>query len=238
MTLEKRPIIPMLLIVWILSFLSISCDLVGNGDDSSATTQHAVSYPTQTVDTAYNSTTVVTFTDLTTFANYAAERFGAPGENLANWPEAVGFSVTYLMMGHPVTVTAHTYQLVNNVVFFEYCNWYEPNNTLGITLSNINETSVSNSISTSVGISIGYANSAISASISQETTKTVTTAKGIEVSTSYDLTQYDQSKLYKVVLTGSYSCVAYTFATARYSGNTDGISVDQGSLTVKLVYKP
>lgn len=107
----------MLLIVWILSFLSISCDLVGNGDDSSATTQHAVSYPTQTVDTAYNSTTVVTFTDLTTFANYAAERFGAPGENLANWPEAVGFSVTYLMMGHPVTVTAHTYQLVNNVVF-------------------------------------------------------------------------------------------------------------------------
>ena len=145
------------------------------------------------------------------------------------------------MVADSVIVNAQEYQMVCNEVFFEYSFWYEPNSTLSITLSSINEHSVATSITQSVGITMGGSIGNITGSITKETTKTVTTAKGIEVATSYDLTKYDQSKQYKVILKGNYASVRYWIKTywgyeMRTNEMVYGINVYNDTLAVKLVH--
>ena len=59
----------------------------------------------------------------------------------------------YSDIGGRLLVAAVEYKLVSDVVLFEYTNWYQPNSTLSITLSEINETSVTNSLSWSINLS-------------------------------------------------------------------------------------
>jgi hypothetical protein len=206
-----------------------ACSGVGNDGDGGSTS--ADPYPTQTIS-ATSRTEEKSFSNTDDYYAYVSEAFGS---DQSKWPEAVFTAVLHATSS--LTVTLHEYQVVDGVVFFEYCNWYQPNSTLSITLSSINETSVSESITTSVGISMAYSGVEISASISKQTTQTVTTSQGIEVATSYDLTQYDQSKLYKAVLTGTYTCIDYTFGADGTSyGTGKGIKVDQSSLAVRLVH--
>ena len=217
-------------------------------------------YPSQSVDTTEYWGSNLTFqapnneTEYNTFLNYLADITGISDAN--NWPESALNAVSYLLWantyGGHLLVSPREFTTVNDVLFFEYTNWYQPNCTLSVTLSSINETAVTDSITVSIGLSLGYDMvGGFNASISKESSKTVTTAKGIEVATTYDLTQYDQSKQYKVVLTGNYAYVRYHFrvqgakAALRPEWNTDGngyigylegIKVYQENLAVKLVH--
>ncbi|MBN2863690.1 MAG: hypothetical protein JXN62_11035 [Bacteroidales bacterium] len=199
-------------------------------------------YPVQSTDTTHSFTDSMTINSESEWNNFVTDAFGS---DQSKWPEEV--STINVMMTNgvlistviPLSINIEEYQMVDNVVFFEYCSWYQPNSELNITLSDINETSVTDSITVSAGLSMGYDATSISGSISLESSKTVTTSKGISVSTTYDLTEYEQSKLYKVVLCGSYASVRYTFHSLAFveSGATAyGVKVYQDSLTVKLVH--
>jgi len=226
----------------ILIFILPGCGASDNSDKDSGSAEE---YPTQIVDSDYSNTKKSTLTSWAAFSSAIVSNFGS---DESAWPDglgsymetALGDTGGYLNI-YPVTVTDSGYKKISKVVFYEYCNWYEPNSTLSITLSEINETSVSSSITTSLEAGIGYEGSGLSASISAETTKTVTTSQGIEVETSYDLTKYNQSKLYKVILEGSYICrnikLSYSIGGAPISFEGEGITVDQNSLAVKLVSK-
>jgi hypothetical protein len=132
------------------------------------------------------------------------------------------------------------FKTVEDTVLYSYSNWYAPNTTLSIDLSSINETAVSTTITESLGATAGYADVvSLSASISKEVSTTVTNTRGITVSSSYDLTPYDQSTRYKVVLVGNYTIYRYTFvdtagATISYF---DWLVIDQNSLEVRLVHE-
>jgi predicted small secreted protein len=231
----------------------------GNGGGSDAKT--ADPYPSQSVSDIEQWGSNQTFqppnneTEYNTFLNYLADITGISNGN--NWPESVKNAASYLaqatIFGGHLLVSPCEYKTVSNMVFFEYTNWYQPNSILNVTLSSINETSVTNSITTSVGLVLGNGNvGSFSASISKESSKTVTTSKGISVGTTYDLTQYDQSKMYKAVLVGKYAYVRYHFRIQGanpstlppmwntdgngYIGYFDGIKVHQDTLAVKLVH--
>jgi hypothetical protein len=217
----------------------------GASDSSDKDSGTAEEYPTQIVDSDYSNTKKSTLTTWAQFISAITSNFGSDESawpaGLSSYKQAAFDNNGDISNINPITVTDSGYKNISNVVFYEYCNWYEPNSTLSITLSEINETSVSSSITTSLEAGIGYEGSGLSASISAETTKTVTTSKGIEVETSYDLTRYNQSKLYKVILEGSYICrkikFSYTFGGVPLSFEGEGITVDQNSLAVKLVSK-
>lgn len=222
-------------------------------------------YPSQSVTDInpekWSNRTFQPYNDKDAFKNYLLDITGFSDDG-SNCPESARSILTNVISymynslpagyGH-LLVSVCEYKMVSNALFFEYTNWYQPNSTLSVTLSNINETSVTNSLTTSVGVSLGYDASGFNASISKESSKTVTTAKGIEVATTYDLTQYDQSKQYKVVLAGNYAYVRYHFrvegATASlptqwntdessygYIGYIEAIKVYQDTLAVKLVH--
>jgi len=215
----------------------------GKKSGSNGNYESAEEYPAQVVDLNYSSTKTST---LTTWADFNTVIVSDFGSDKSAWPAglesymqtALSDTGGYLDL-HPITVTTNEYKKISNVVFYEYSKWYEPNSTLSITLSDINETSVSSSITTSLEAGIGYEGSGLSASISAETTKTVTTSQGIEVETSYDLTRYKQNKLYKVILEGNYICknIKFSYQAGGVPVNFDveGITVDQNSLSVKLV---
>ena len=210
----------------------------GNGDSGGSNDlKTAEPYPTRSVR-AHLNTKSNTFTDKASCSNYFTSIFGDPTE----WPQAAKDAYGDLgMVADSVIVDAQEYQMVCDEVFFEYSFWYEPNSTLNITLSSINEKSVATSITQSVGITMGGSIGNITGSITKETTKTVTTAKGIEVATSYDLTKYDQSKQYKIILKGNYASVRYMIKTywgyeMRSNEMTYGINVYNDTLAVKLVH--
>ncbi|HHU82810.1 MAG TPA: hypothetical protein GXZ26_07385 [Firmicutes bacterium] len=243
--------------VLFLAFIMAGCGRSGiNGGGSSWKTadpfpKQVVTNIEQWIDRIFNHPT--TETELVAYYDYMKEITGCSDAN--QWPECVKEATLYITIpdiGGRLLVAAVEYKLVSDVVLFEYTNWYQPNSTLSITLSEINETSVTNSLSWSINLSGGYDPfGTIGASITRESSKTVTTAKGIEVATSYDLTEYDQSKLYKVVLVGDYVYIRYHFRILGVTAlpdrwNTDGngyigwfdvIKVRQDSLTVKLVHK-
>lgn len=253
---------PTRVVLYLLLILAVALSGCGqggeNGDGSGA--KNADPFPMQKAtdisqwsDRTFQPTNETEYNSL---INYMNEITG--NSDNETWPDCAIQAVAYAALcystwGGHLLVTQHEYKMVSDVLFFEYTNWYQPNTTLSMTLSDINETSVSNSLSTSVGLSLGYEPfGTLSASITLESSKTVTIAKGIEVNTTYDLTQYDQSKLYKVVLAGNYICVRYHFRVIHNNPsqlppqyNTDGsgyigyfeiIKVRQDSLTVKLVH--
>lgn len=199
-------------------------------------------------------------TDIDAFEAFLTDTTGivedgsnCPASSLDTLTNVAEYMVSNLLpdYGH-LHVAVCEYRLVSDVPMFDYTSWYPPISTLGVTLSDINETSVTNTLTESVGGSLGYGASAFSASITKESSKTVITSKGIQVATSYDLTQYEQDKLYKVVLTGDYAFLRCHFrvegATVSlppewwntgevgYFGYIDGIRVRQDSLAVKLVH--
>lgn len=192
-------------------------------------------------------------TEYDAFLYFLADITGVSDAN--KWPESAKNAAVYMFLakdfGGHLLVSAVEYKRVSNALFFEYTNWYQPNSTLTVALSSINETSVTESITKSVGLSLGYdVVGGLSGSITRESSKTVTTAKGIEVATTYDLTQYDQSKLYKVILVGNYGYVRYHFRVQNanhylpefntdgngYIGYLDTIKVHQETMAVKLVH--
>lgn len=219
-----------------------SCDNGLGPNQPGTDLKEAVAYPAETIDTSITNDEVKTFTNKEDYGNYLLSIFGND-EN--KWPVELFNNhidiCTAIETYNPVKITATTYQKVKDVVFFEYCNWYEPNSTLSIALSSVNEVSVSESITKSVGANVGYDSTSISGSISKETSVTVSTANGIEVSTSYDLTKYKQDKLYKVLLMGDYTCIKYKveaiFSSTPHVYNVEGIKVNQDSLKVVLVHK-
>lgn len=208
----------------------------GNGGSNGLKT--ADPYPTRSIRQDHLKTQSYTFTDKTSCSNYFSSIFG----DQTQWPQAAKNAYDELeRVISSVMVDAQEYQMICDEVFYEYSYWYEPNSTLTITLSSINEQSVATSITQSVGITMGGSIGNITGSINKETTKTVTTAKGIEVATSYDLTKYDQSKRYKVILMGNYASVRYWIKT--YWGYelisnemVYGINVYNDTLAVKLVH--
>lgn len=221
----------------ILTVVLSGCDGGGKNDGNDGGSdgpKTAAPYPERSQKEVYNSKSSE-FDTPNDLGEYFASIFGE------KWPEGASKMYGAMMVSNPfapfdVTVTATEYQMVSDEVFHEYCYWYQPNSPLSITLSSIEETSVSESITKSVGITMGVNASNISGSIAKETTKTVTTAKGIEVATSYDLTQYDQTKRYKVILKGNYYCVRYHMSGGGYSYTDYGIKVDNNSLEVILVH--
>lgn len=191
--------------------------------------------------------------DYDAFVLYLADITGVSDDD-DDMPEIAKSALAAYAAYGDLLVSTVEYKLVSDVFFYDYTNsWYEPNSTLSITLSNINEESVTETLSTSVGVSLGPGASAFTASVTMESSKTVTTTKGIDVATTYDLTQYDQDKLYKVILMGNYVFVRYHFRLEGvdqslilnpewntdgdgYIGYIDGIKVRQDSLAVKLVH--
>lgn len=220
----------------ILTVVLSGCDGGGKNDGNDGGSdgpKTAASYPERSQKEVSNSKSSK-FDTPNDLGEYFASIFGE------KWPEgATKVYMKFFDLVSPidsVTVMAIEYKMVSDEVFYEYCYWYQPNSALSITLSSIEETSVSESITKSVGITMGINASNISGSIAKETTKTVTTAKGIEVATSYDLTQYDQTKKYKVILKGNYYCVRYVIFDGEGIYTEYGIKVDNNSLEVILVH--
>jgi hypothetical protein len=88
-----------------------------------------------------------------------------------------------------------------NVVFGDFSNgtWFSPDNKLTITRSELKETSISTSIEASIGLGI----QGLSASLKKTTTTTYTQAQTLAIENEYDLTQYEQDKVYMAVLMGT-----------------------------------
>ncbi len=218
----------------------------GSGTQTAASTANAL--PAQYEDesfalykdapVAYASTSVGK-SDFETFA------YAAFGDTVAKWPQNAQTAYNNIkdtnVSGNSVIVTKTYQRKINDVIMYSFTNWYDPTTTLGITLSDITESAVSTSLSTSLTASLGYDSSSLSGSISKQSTKTVTTTKGITVATEYDLTKYDQSHKYKVILAGDYYIVSYSFELVVSNHPTQtiaapGFDVDQNSLAVELVH--
>jgi hypothetical protein len=253
----------LLLFSLLLPLLFTGCDLLGSDDSEDSDTLSAIAYPTED---DCETTTVYNFGaddlgDSGDYADFADSVFSKYDEYTANsfknnlTDRQKSQLRTLYGSGWTLTFTEDI-ETVNNVVFYEYCNWYEPNSTLSITLSTINQSSVQNSITTSYEVSASATLAdllglSITESISSETSETVTTSQGLEISSTYDLTKYDQSKLYKVILMGNYTVhtlqYGITYGTDAYKGEEEGtyssednyqyLEVDQDSLAVRLVYK-
>jgi hypothetical protein len=145
--------------------------------------------------------------------------------------------IHFMLGGSPITEKQTIVHTVSDVVFFEYCNWYEPNSQLQISLASINETAVENKLTTSLTATIGPEWASLSASVTKETSTTVTNSKGITVAQTYELTQYDQTKNYKVILKGNYTVYKYEYFHEGHSYSSFQLmEVDQDSLTVQLVH--
>jgi uncharacterized repeat protein (TIGR02543 family) len=157
-----------------------------------------------------------------------------------------GQLIAQLVIGWPVSETITEYKKLEDVALYRYCEWREPNNILTITLSDINEKSVSNSITTSLEVSAGLnlgsiGNLGIMASISEKTSITVSFQKGKKVSSEYDLTKYEQDKRYQVILTGAYTLRKHTFTyteggVAKTVAGGESINVDHDNMAVILVH--
>jgi len=249
-------------LILFLAFSMVACSGgIGGGDESGMKT--ADPYPVESVDSTERWETNLIFypdsADYDELVSYIAGIFGNDSSDIPQCAQTALAGLQYLQSlagsdGY-LLVSPCDYKTVSDACFFEYTQWYEPNSTLSVTLSSVNETSVTKSLNVSIGSSLGIDASAFTASISMESSKTVTTANGIEVATTYDLTQYDQGSLYKVVLAGEYSCVRYHFRIQGlsssvlsllpselntdgngYIGYVEGVKVNQDTLSVKLVH--
>ena len=133
---------------------------------------------------------------------------------------------------------------ISDVVLHEYTNWYQPVGPLTVTLTDINTTSVTTWVTTTLGFNAAYQGIGVSGSIKKEVGTTIQNIQGVQVTQTWDLREYDQSKMYKVVLVGKMTGIKHNFS-AEYIGTWSShnmhetlhtVTIDQSSLTVKLVH--
>jgi hypothetical protein len=124
-------------------------------------------------------------------------------------------------------------------------SWFDPDNILTVSKSDLTETSISTSIETSIGASF----QGLSASIKKTTTTTHTQAQTLSIENSYDLTKYEQDKVYMVVLIGTISFCRLQIDIINDDGFSYSVAVPfvevivnqpygEDSLRIKLIQKP
>ena len=120
---------------------------------------------------------------------------------------------------------------VTNALLFEYTPWNEPNKTLSVSVGEINLTAMTETITATIGFSLGGSFGSLSGSIEKTSSVTKANASTLIVESTYDLTQYEQDKSYKVILVGNLTVSYITLFDDFYY-----VEVDPSSLRVLLVH--
>ena len=118
-----------------------------------------------------------------------------------------------------VEITKKEVVNVTNEIFHVYVDWRQPISSLTVEQSTLTEESVSEKITKSLKVNAGFeikgVSASVEASIQKETEKSVKKAEGLKITTEYDLTKYEQDKLYRLILVGNYKVYEYTFQFYR-----------------------
>jgi hypothetical protein len=135
-----------------------------------------------------------------------------------------------------------------DIVLASYTDWVQPDNTFSLSMSETTQTAILNSLTegleASVGLSAFGFSASLKASISSTSSTTYTTISGKTVTQTWNLRDFDQNYVYKVVLVGRVKTVRqdptiYGYYNAvLYNTPVDTAWVDQNSLTMKLVRRP
>jgi hypothetical protein len=115
----------------------------------------------------------------------------------------VSDAFTSLMISYTITEDEYRKSITQNKTLYEYTDWHNADHTLSVTISDIDGASVNASITEVVSLTLGSAKvGSLSASITKETTNTVTKVKALTTQSTWDLRDFDPAYQYKVIVTG------------------------------------
>jgi hypothetical protein len=178
------------------------------------------------------------FPDVTKFENdFSTYMEGKFGTNRLNWPfDMDDIDISKIFDDGGITFLEYFPTTITDEVLQELTSWYDPIGPLTVDLSVLSEEAITAAIDFSVEIKGGIGVIGGSATLSIGASKTTTTAQGLNVSSTFELTDYEQGKRYKVVLTATVHC---WYLTCDQLPDPDEkipfIEVDTSSVRVILV---
>jgi len=234
---NKNKMFGIITLVMLIGFTLAACD------NTSGRTQTADPYPTKRIENVTREIYNLSWIKLEgpVYKEHLLGIYGNDDEIPAKLEDDY-LSRLYVPIGNfSVSDEATAIHDIYDAVLYEYTNWYQPNGPLTVTLTNITANSVFNMIETTLGFNAAFKGIGVSGSIKKESGTTVTKVQGTYTTQTWDLTQYDQSKLYKVVLVGKLTGIRHNVSLFSNDSNISSDTfysaiVDQSSLVVKLVH--
>lgn len=238
--------------IFAVAFLITACDNGTTGEQETA-----IPYPVMSVEDVNRSMTTiwnnpVGLLAIETTSNIQAHLRAIYGDDDSIPPDiqgdVLGFSMNWGKVGSgnssSLTLVSREFEDMSDVVLHEYTVWREPKGLLSLTEIELTADSVINMVTTKLGFNAAYKGIGVSGSIEKESGTVVTKMKGTEVQQTWDLTKYDQSKLYKIVLIGEVTGIRHEY---NYIGPADtpkivtkspyySVDIDESSLRVRLVH--